>query len=164
VHCGPEGRVVALKVLQLPMLATETEDRLCDSDGGEELASPMGDESVDRTLYEQLGGKAAVEAAVDLFYDKVLADERIHHFFDGVDMARQRGKQKIFLTYVFGGPVKYEGKDMRQAHQHLDLREEHFTAVAENLQSTLEELSVPAELIKQVMEIAASTHDDVLDV
>jgi len=116
-----------------------------------------------RTLYEQLGGKAAIEAAVDLFYDHVLSDERIQHFFGGVDMQRQRGKQKIFLAYVFGAPVKYDGRDMREAHRHLNLQEEHFGAVAENLQKTLEELQVPVDLIKQVMDIAASTHDDVLN-
>jgi len=115
------------------------------------------------SLYEQLGGKAALDAAVDRFYEKVLADERINQFFDGVDMQRQRGKQKIFLAYAFGGPVKYTGKDMRAAHAHLPLTEAHFAAVAENLQATLEDLSVPSELIKQVMEIAASTHDDVLN-
>ena len=117
---------------------------------------------MEQSLYERLGGKAAVEAAVDIFYDKVLADDRIRHFFDGVDMSRQRGKQKIFLAYAFGGPVKYTGRDMREAHRHLSLTDEHFAAVAESLQETLEELDVPAELTKQVMEIAASTHDDVL--
>jgi len=118
---------------------------------------------VDPTLYEQLGGKQAVEAAVDLFYDKVLADGRIQHFFDGIDIERQRGKQKIFLAAVFGGPVKYDGRDLREAHRHLRLGEEHFSAVAELLQETLEELGVAPHLMKQVMEIAASTHDDVLD-
>ncbi|MGB1061385.1 MAG: truncated hemoglobin, partial [Ketobacter sp.] len=39
------------------------------------------------TLYEKIGGEPAVDAAVDLFYKKVLADERIKHFFEGVDMA-----------------------------------------------------------------------------
>ncbi len=43
------------------------------------------------TLFEQLGGAPAVDMAVDRFYDKVLADERIRHFFTGVDMARFPG-------------------------------------------------------------------------
>ena len=115
------------------------------------------------SLYEQLGGKGALDAAVDRFYDKVLADDRIKHFFSGVDMRQQRGKQKIFLAYVFGGPVKYSGKDMRAAHAPLALEEEHFTAVAQNLQAALEELSVPPDLVEQVLDIAASTRDDVLN-
>jgi hemoglobin len=52
---------------------------------------------------------------------------------------------------------------MRSAHAHLNLTEEHFAAIAEHLKATLEELNVPADLISQAMEIAASTHDDVLN-
>ena len=115
------------------------------------------------SLYEQLGGEAAVNAAVDIFYRKVLTDPVIMHFFDTVDMDRQIGKQKAFLTMAFGGPNNYTGKDMREGHKHLNLKEEHFQAVANNLKSTLEDLNVAPELIDQVMAIAGSTHDDVLN-
>jgi len=63
----------------------------------------------------------------------------------------------------FGGPSNYTGKDMREGHKHLNLTEEHFQAVAGNLKATLEELNVPSDLIDQVIAIAASTHDDVLN-
>jgi hemoglobin len=116
-----------------------------------------------KSLFERLGGEPAVNAAVDIFYKKVLADESIKHFFDTVDMERQRRKQKNFLTYAFGGPNNYTGLGMRNAHKHLNLQEEHFNAVAGHLQSTLEELKVPQNIIGEVMTIAASTHDDVLN-
>ncbi|MEP6961145.1 MAG: group 1 truncated hemoglobin, partial [Acidobacteriota bacterium] len=61
------------------------------------------------TLYEQIGGPAAVEAAVDAFYRKVLVDDRIARFFEGLDMDLQRAKQKAFLTMAFGGPHNYSG-------------------------------------------------------
>lgn len=115
------------------------------------------------SVYEQIGGAAAVDAAVDIFYRKVLSDPVISHFFDSVDMDRQIGKQKAFLTMAFGGPNNYSGKDMREAHKHMNLQEEHFNAVAGHLQGTLEELQVAPELIGEVMKIAASTHDDVLN-
>jgi hemoglobin len=117
-------------------------------------------------LYEQLGGEGAVNAAVDIFYRKVLTDDRISHFFDDVDMERQAAKQRAFLTYAFGGPNHYKGKDMRAAPAHLIKRgqnEEHFNAVAGHLKSTLQELNAPANLIDEVLAIAASTHDDALD-
>lgn len=118
----------------------------------------------ENSLYHKLGGKAAINAAVDAFYVKVLADDRIKHFFDDVSMRRQHNKQKEFLSAAFGGPEPWTGKDMRTAHQNLpDLNDTHFNAVAENLQKTLEELKVPKELIDQVMAIAGSTRDDVLN-
>jgi hemoglobin len=115
------------------------------------------------TIFEQIGGAPAVNAAVDIFYRRVLTDPVISHFFDDVDMDRQIGKQKAFLTMAFGGPNQYTGADMRKAHQHLKLREEHFQAVAGHLQGTLQELKVPQKLIDEVMKVAASTHDDVLN-
>jgi hemoglobin len=117
------------------------------------------------SLYERLGGKPAVEAAVDRFYEKVLQDERIRHFFDGVDIVRQRNKQKAFLSFAFGGPQNYTGKSMRDGHAHLvkrGLNDGHVDAVIENLGSTLRELGVGEELIREVAAIAESTRDDVL--
>jgi hemoglobin len=117
------------------------------------------------SLFNRLGGDAAVNAAVDIFYRKVLADDRIAHFFDNVDMDRQAAKQKAFLTVAFGGPNHYSGQDMRRGHAHLverGLNDTHFDAVMENLAATLEELSVPAELIAQCAAIAESTRKDVL--
>lgn len=116
-----------------------------------------------QSLYQRLGGKPALEAAVDRFYERVLADPRIAHFFTTVDMDTQRKKQKRFLAVAFGADERWDGQDMRKAHAHLKLTEEHFGAVAEALQGTLEDLGVPAELIGEVMTIAASTHDDVLN-
>ena len=117
------------------------------------------------SLYEKIGGEAAVNAAVDVFYRKVLKDDRIKRFFDGVDMGKQAAKQKAFLTMAFGGPNNYTGEDMRRGHAHLvakGLNDSHFNAVMENLGATLKELNVPADLIAQAAAIAESTRKDVL--
>ena len=117
------------------------------------------------TLFDKIGGEAAVDAAVDIFYRKVLADDRIKSFFDDVDMEKQAAKQKAFLTMAFGGPHNYTGEDMRTGHAHLverGLNDSHFDAVMENLGATLTELNVPAELIAEAAAIAESTRNDVL--
>ncbi len=115
------------------------------------------------SLFDRIGGNAAVDAAVDIFYKKVLSDDSISRFFETTDMDAQREKQKKFLTVAFGGPNDYSGKDMRAAHAGLEgLNEAHFGAVAGHLQATLEELGVPAAEVGEAMAIAASTHDDVL--
>jgi hemoglobin len=121
---------------------------------------------MDKTLYEEIGGKDAVDQAVIVFYEKVLSDDRIKHFFDGVNMKLQIAKQKSFLTFVFGGPSKYSGKNMRDGHAHLierGLNESHFDAVMENLATTLQELNIPENLIAQAAAIAMSVKDDVLN-
>lgn len=118
-----------------------------------------------QTLYERIGGEAAVNAAVDIFYRKVLADYRINRFFDNTDMDKQIAKQKAFFTMAFGGPNNYTGQDMRNAHARLvkmGLNDSHFDAVMEHLGATLTELNVPQELIAEAAAIAESTRKDVL--
>lgn len=118
------------------------------------------------SLFEQLGGHAAVDAAVDVFYRKVLADDRINRFFEDVDMERQINRQKGFLTMAFGGPVNYTGQDLRRGHARLvamGLNDSHFDAVVELLGASLAELGVASELIAKVAAIAESTRADVLN-
>jgi hemoglobin len=118
-----------------------------------------------QSLYEKLGGEPAVNAAVDIFYRKMLTDDRVSRFFEGVDMDRQAAKQKAFLTMVFGGPAEYSGKDMYEGHKHLikmGLNDSHVDVVIENLGATLTELGVANDLIQEVASIANSVRDDVL--
>jgi hemoglobin len=118
------------------------------------------------SLFDQLGGAPAVEAAVDIFYRKVLSDDRVSFFFEDVDMDRQIAKQKGFLTMAFGGPHGYSSFDMRRAHAPLlkkGLNDTHFNVIAEHLSSSLTELSVPPALIARVLAIAESTRPDVLN-
>lgn len=117
------------------------------------------------SLFERLGGESAVNSAVDIFYRKMLEDERVSHFFDDIDMDQQILKQKGFLTMVFGGPNQYSGKSMREGHAPLlkrGLNDMHVDIVIEHLGATLNELGATAKDIEQVAAIANSVRDDVL--
>lgn len=117
------------------------------------------------SLFERLGGQDAVNAAVDIFYRKMLTDERVSHFFDDIDMEQQILKQKGFLTMVFGGPNQYNGKNMREGHAHLikrGLNDTHVDIVIEHLGATLAELGASIEDIEHVAVVANSVRNDVL--
>ncbi|EQC45066.1 cyanoglobin [Bacteriovorax sp. BSW11_IV] len=117
------------------------------------------------TLFEQLGGEGAVDAAVDIFYRKVLQDDRIKDFFTDVDMDEQINKQKAFLTFAFGGPNKYSGLNMKDAHARLvdkGMNDSHVDVVIELLGGTLKELGVGDNLIGEVAAIAESVRGQVL--
>lgn len=116
-------------------------------------------------LFDEIGGAPAVAAAVEVFYRKMLMDDRVAHFFDDTDMERQIAKQSAFLTMAFGGPNNYTGKDLREGHRHLVARgldESHVDVVVEHLGQTLRELGVGEGQIAQVAAIANSVRDDVL--
>lgn len=116
----------------------------------------------EKTLFEKIGGIDAVNAAVNIFYTKVLADDIIKHFFKFTEMKAQAGKQKAFLAYAFGAPLAYSGKSLRAAHSGMNLTEEHFNAVASHLVATLKELNVAQNLIDEVVAIVVSTKNDLL--
>ena len=119
-----------------------------------------------QSLYDRIGGQAAVMAAVDLFYQKVMADELTRPFFEQLDLDAQIQKQISFMTWAFGGPTEYRGRSLRSAHarlvKELGLTDAHFDAVAAHLASTLRELDVPAELAAEALTIVASVRAEVL--
>lgn len=121
---------------------------------------------VQLSLYERLGGESALQVAVPLFYDKVTADPLLAPFFESLDMDAQIRKQLGFMAHAFGGPAKYLGRDLRQAHERLlskGLSDVHFDAVARHLETTLQELDVPAEMIAECLGLISGLRDEVLN-
>ncbi len=124
----------------------------------------MSDEQ-SASLFERIGGEAAVNAAVDVFYHKVLDDYRINRFFDKTDMAKQVEHLKAFMTVAFGGPNNYTGRSLRDGHARLvkmGLNDSHFDAVMEHLGATMQELNVPGELIAEAAALVESVRGEVL--
>jgi hemoglobin len=110
------------------------------------LSQPVGDIS----LFERIGGTPAVQAAVDRFYERVLADPELKDFFNGVSMAKLKAHQFAFLSQALGGPKQYSGASMREAHSRLAIEQRHFGGVAIHLVETLRELGVSQEIIEAI--------------
>lgn len=118
------------------------------------------------SLYERIGGEAAVQATVDKLYEKILADRLLSPFFEHIDMKRLRNSQTAFVTFAFGGPNHYSGRGMRNAHAKAvesGLSDAHFDAVAGHLTAAMAELGVSRPLIDEAIAIVATTRDDVLN-
>jgi hemoglobin len=118
----------------------------------------------DRTLYDRLGGRDAIAAVVDRFYERVLADERLAHFFEDVDMRRQRAHQTQFLSAVTGGPVEYTGQDMERAHEDLRITGSHFDAIGTHLERTLDEFDVDPDAREETIETFSEYEEAVVTV
>ncbi len=112
------------------------------------------------TLYEKLGGEKTVKLVVEKFYERVLNDDRINHFFEQVDMFKQKIHQIDFLTYAFEGSERYRSSMMREVHEKLvreqGLNDEHFNAFIEDFVETLKELEISPTLIEEALAIANS--------
>jgi hemoglobin len=102
------------------------------------------------TLYQRIGGEVAINAAVDHFYERILADISLSHFFDGISMGRLKAHQFAFLSQALSGPKRYDGASMSDAHAKLAIEQTHFDSVALHLVETLRELGVAEEIIQEI--------------
>ncbi|TDC36642.1 group 1 truncated hemoglobin [Micromonospora sp. 15K316] len=112
--------------------------------------------------YERIGGASSVKAAVELFYDRVLADPDLAGYFTSVDMAGQRRHLALMLTVVLGGPNEYTGRELAEAHQPLDIPVAHYAKVGAHLTETLTQLGVPADVLAHVHTVLADVQDQVV--
>ena len=114
------------------------------------------------SLYEILGGKDTLSEVVDELYQRILADDRIAHYFAHTDMNRQRRHLAAFMAVALGGPSAYSGRGMSQAHAGLNLTSADFGAVAGHLVGTLEMFKVPQHYIDTVVGTVAGLEGDIV--
>jgi hemoglobin len=111
--------------------------------------------TVEISLYYAIGGRPAVVAAVDNFFARLLDDPVLGPFFpNGVDVKHRRFVV-TFLGQALGGPERYHGPDLGQAHGHLGITDALFDRTAGHLDATLEELGVPRGLVDRIIGIVA---------
>ncbi len=116
-------------------------------------------------LFDLIGGRSAIEAATELFYDKVLHDDSLRHFFEGVDMAHLRSRQAMFISMLLGGRV-YTGKSIHDAHARSrdhGLNDAHFDLFLKHFRVALEEVGVKPENAEKIMKRLESKRGTVLN-
>ena len=107
------------------------------------------------TLYEKIGGAAKCKAIAEEFTAAILADDRINFTFAESDVKKFTQLFYEQLCNVTGGPCKYTGRDMHEAHAKLAINEAQFNAIAEDLYIGFEKAHVPYRLQNKVMVILA---------
>jgi hemoglobin len=113
-------------------------------------------------LYETLGGAEPLRIAVDRFYDKVVHDPQLEHYFDGVDLARLKRHQVLLLKQVLGGPAEYSGRALSTAHADLAITGADYDRVVEHLVGTLTELNTDPAVVGAVEGVVASVRADIV--
>ena len=103
-----------------------------------------GSAKPDKPLYDRLGGRPAITAVVDQFVANVAADKRINLRFMNTDIPHLKTLLVEFVVTATGGPGPYEGRDMHTAHGGMQLVDEEFTALVEDLSKALDKFNVPA--------------------
>ncbi|MGZ3443353.1 MAG: globin domain-containing protein [Polyangia bacterium] len=98
-----------------------------------------------KPLYQRLGARPAITAVVDQFVANVAADKRINMRFLNTDSPHLKVLLVEFVCTATGGPEKYEGRDMHSSHGGMQLVDEEFNALVEDLAAALDKFNVPAK-------------------
>jgi hemoglobin len=94
-------------------------------------------------------GAAAIREAVDLLYERMLADPALLGMWRDTDLRRLRSHQRAFLLQALGGPSLYSGRDMKSAHLGLHITDEQFTIMVGHLVASLEDVGVAPEVVER---------------
>jgi hemoglobin len=98
------------------------------------------------TDYERIGGGPAVGAVVDELYRRLVADEQVSHYFDEVSLPELKRHQALMITTILGGPDRYDGRSLGEAHAPLAISDPDYDRVGLHLMSCLEDAGVPVDI------------------
>jgi hemoglobin len=116
------------------------------------------------SIYDAIGGATSVAAAVDLFYEKVLADPALAPWFADSAVEDLKRHQRAFFNMALGGPQEYGGRSMADAHEGRAITGQAFALVAGHLASTLLELGVDQATVDTIITTVATLRNDIVEV
>mmetsp|Transcript_29816 Transcript_29816/g.49206 ORF Transcript_29816/g.49206 Transcript_29816/m.49206 type:complete len:176 (+) Transcript_29816:112-639(+) len=111
-----------------------------------------------RVMLAKLGGDAKLREAIDRFYKKQMGDDRLMHFFRGVDVEIIKWHQFNLMSIAFTAvPQSFDVRALLLTRHHrlydAGLSEAHFDMVAQYFTETLEEMEFDPELAKEALEV-----------
>jgi truncated hemoglobin YjbI len=113
------------------------------------------------TAYEALG-EAKVRAILQALYDQLFVDPMVGFLFEGKDKAHIVEEQVAFTCRFLGGPQRYTGKPLPEAHAALPLLAGHFDRRHHVLATLLEQHGVPDEVKRAWLHIDEGLRTSVL--
>ena len=116
-----------------------------------------------KSLYERLGGKEAIVAVIDDFVTNVGQDTRINKYFEGSDIKRLKSQLVDQVCEAAGGPCKYKGQNMKNAHQGMGIKSSEFDALVEDLKKTLDKFKVPTNEQNDLLAVLGPMKKDIVE-
>ena len=115
-----------------------------------------------QSLFDKYGGFETFSSVVSNFYQKVLDSEDLSPYFEGIKMERLMSHQTNFISLALGGPNKYEGRDLVEAHGKFNISEIHFLEVVDLLEEALEEAGVETQDVATIHAIVMTLKDQIV--
>lgn len=131
-------------------------------------STPCAEEKPRKSLYERLGGVYNIAPVVDeflevLYVDDILnANPKIKEARDRVPKAYLKYHVTSLVCQSAGGPEKYTGRGMKESHQHLNITEKEWQAMAADFKKVLDKFKVPEAEQRELFAIVETTKKDIV--
>ncbi len=116
-----------------------------------------------KSLFDRLGGMAAITAVIDDFVGRAAADARINQKFAKTDIPRLKAMLVEQVCQGTGGPCNYSGRSMAEAHKGMAVTQGEFDALVEDLVASLNHLKVPAAEQKELATVLLAMRPDIVE-
>jgi uroporphyrinogen-III synthase len=120
------------------------------------------DDGAEPDVLGAVGGTPGIRVAVERLYERLVADPDVSHYFERVDMPRLKRHQVLLLSQLLGGPARYLGRDLAQAHSGLQITTADYRRVIDHLVAVLTELEVDASSIASISSTLLGFESDVV--
>ena len=117
----------------------------------------------EKSLYERLGGKDAITAVVAQFVANVGADTRINKFFANTDLEKLKMHLVNQICEASGGPCKYTGRTMKEAHKGMGVASADFNALVEDLVKALDKFNVGKKEKDELLGVLGPMQKDIVE-
>lgn len=123
------------------------------------LSAPVYAQSMEKSLYERLGGYDAIAAVVNELAVRLVTDRQLGVYFKGLS---NDSKKKLiahltdFVCSATGGPCIYTGRDMKTSHEGLGITEEEWNRFVKITKEVLDKFKVPAKEQQEFLQAVAS--------
>ena len=105
------------------------------------------------TVYEQIGGEKAMKKLVEFQFEKILADPELRLFFLTSNVEKVKSHMVTWLSQLFGGNIKYRGRDLREAHKNMELTDRHFYLMKKHLAWGFHKIGVTSAVIDKALDM-----------
>jgi hemoglobin len=115
------------------------------------------------TLFDRLGGEAALRAIIARFVDRMFDDLMIGYLFRAADRERVKAKEYEFAARHLGAPVSYTGRAIDEAHRAHRITGGQFMRRLQILKETLAAFQAPPEVIAHFVSHTLSLQAEITD-
>ena len=116
------------------------------------------------SLYERLGGMDSIAGVVEDFRDRVAKDDRINQKFAKTDLVRLRRMLIDQVCEAAGGPCKYTGRSMKEAHEGMRVTSGEFDVLVDDLVATLDHFKVGRTEQDELLGVLGPLKTDIVEV